>query len=226
MKCISEIMFLMCFLQTDAQISFPFTKSFKHLTAKGLAYSREGWRGGINLLSLAEPQTAFSLSAEYRFRNNLSVWTELSYIFNDAYISNNWSALRGFRCIIQPHYFCTPSRQFFIAPELRVKNFKYNTTAIFINSANPDTLFNLTTRVRHHTIGGAIVIGRQIQIDGHFMLELSGGLGVRKRKVIYNAPENYSVEIPETRFGLSPKYPQSLSLPYFPVGVRFVWCFD
>ncbi len=226
MKCISVFLFIMCFLQTDAQISFPFATSYKHAAAKEPAYSPEGWRAGINLLSLGEPQTAFSLTAEYRFRNNISVWTELSYIFNDAYISNNWSSLRGFRCIIQPRYFCTPSRQFFIAPELRVKNFNYNTTANFINTANPDTLNNFPTRVRHHTIGGAIVVGRQFQIHEHFMMELSGGIGIRKRKVMYKEPKDYFVEIPETRFGLSPKYPQSLSLPYFPVGVRFVWSFD
>ena len=95
----------MCFIQTDAQISFPFTKSFKHPAAIEPAYSREGWKAGINVLSLAEPQSAVALTAEYRFERRFSVWTEVGYIFKAAYIAKDWSALSGFRFIIQPRYF-------------------------------------------------------------------------------------------------------------------------
>ncbi len=215
----------MSFLQTDAQISFPFTKSVKHAAAIEPAYSSEGWRAGINILSFAEPQSAVALTAEYRFERKFSVWTEVGYIFKDAYIAKDWSALSGFRFIIQPRYFFTASKQFFIAPELRIKNFKYNTTGTFINAATTDTLKNIPTRVSHHTIGGAIVIGMQTRLGDHLLLEYMAGIGVRQRNVYYNAPENYSIEFIKSGFGLSPNYGQSMGLPYFPIGIRLTWCF-
>ncbi len=221
MKGIVAWIFIFCFLQTEAQFSLP-----HHSLSKLSTTSIEGWAAGINVFSFLEPQMAVAFTAEYRFDKPISIWTELSYIFDASYIAKHWSGLSGFRCIIQPRYFFTSSKQYFIAPELRIKNFNYNTTGTFINVNSSDTIKNLPSRVQHHTIGGGIVVGKQTMLGEHLLMECMAGIGVRKRNVHYNGPENYDIYIAEGGFGLSPNYGKSLGTPYFPIGIRLAWSFN
>src|SRR5687767_9363678 len=86
-----------------------------------ISQSTKSLKVGFNPFSIAEPHIAIGPCAEYTFSSRLSVWGELSYLFQNNYFPAHWKNLQGFRSILQLRYHPGPARRFFIAPEARFK---------------------------------------------------------------------------------------------------------
>lgn len=186
-----------------------------------------GWYLGVNPLSMAEPQTSLGPAFERRLSNKIGIWAEASFMFYNAYLNVDRKKLRGLRLVLQPRLYTNQRRTFFITPEIRFKNFSYNTNGNFVNNGNADTLYGLNHRANQSLIGGAFVMGRQFILSrkNGFSLELTAGVGGRHRLVNRKKiPDGYEYLQPKRSFGLSPDFESDdIGGPYFPFGIRFMW---
>lgn len=127
---------------------------------------------GTNPLSLAEPHMGIGLSINNRFNKKVAVWGEISYFFDAKYIINNWKSFKGYRLIFQPRYFLNTKKTIFVAPEFRYKNLNFDSKLNYLNIATKDTLRNFITAESQKIIGGAILIGKNINFSKLFLWNL------------------------------------------------------
>lgn len=187
-----------------------------------------GWSIGLNPLGLAESQMSIGPAVAYHFSKRVQIWTEASFIFANAYMPDQWKAMKGFRFILQPRYYLGESREIFITPEFRMKRFSFQNTLSFINDANRDTLHNFPFRERQLLIGGAVVVGKRYRLlrNNTFGLEVTAGLGAKQRLIKRkNIPTGYRYDnYQKSAFALSPAYEEhNAGNVLFPLAARLVW---
>jgi Protein of unknown function (DUF3575) len=185
---------------------------------------------GTNPLSLVEPHTGIGFCISDKFNEKIGVWGEFTYFFNNPYILNEWKNFKGYRLIIQPRYYINSSKNIFIAPELRIKGFSFDSKLNYLNKTTNDTLRNFITPESQKIIGGAIIVGKDINLGKYFFLELTAGFGARQRIISRkNLPIGYEyLEIEKVTKG-----PSFINLNHFeknkgqsfyvPIGIRFMW---
>ncbi len=188
------------------------------------------WRVGVNPLALAEPHLSIGPCVSYRFNERLELWTEASFIFANSYLPTPWANVKGFRYILQPRYFTGDEENFFIAPELRIKEYGFINTSQkkFINTALADTSFFSGFKETQFLIGGSVVIGMQITLSKkkHISMDLTLGIGAKHRVIKRkNVPEGYeSYFEPQRGYGLGPHYEYNDDgTVYIPLCARFLW---
>lgn len=185
------------------------------------------WSIGINPLSPAESMSSIGPCAAYRISSRMELWGELSFIFYNLYKIGDWENLRGYRFVFQPRYYLGNSKTFFITPELRYKQYSYNSTLTFTNSTSTDTLKNYSHKSTQYLIGGALVLGKQLVLSERrkLYLEITAGIGGKQRYIKRkNIPTGYKYEVILGGFGLQPHYQwDNDGTPYFPLGFRLIW---
>lgn len=185
------------------------------------------WSIGFNPLSMGESMSSAGPCMAYRISPRVELWGETSFIFYNLYQLTKWQNLKGYRFIFQPRYYTGKKRTFFVTPELRIKQFSYNTALDFINASIPDTLKNYPHKSAQFLIGGALVFGKQfvLSLRHHLFLEITAGVGAKQRYITRkNIPAGYEYKITQGGFGLQPHYEwNNDGTPYFPLGVRLIW---
>lgn len=190
--------------------------------------SRHSLSIGINPLSVAEPFASIGPFVGVHLSSRIECWSEISFYYTNLYKLNNWTGLSGFRFIFQPRYYPGRTREFFIAPEFRLKQYNYTGhNKNFINSDTQDTLKGINYSARQSLPGGALVVGWHHQLFNHksVFVEITAGIGVRERNITYrNIPAGYEYELVQGGFGLKPHYDWNKdSAPYIPLGIRLCW---
>jgi hypothetical protein len=201
-----------------------FTGSLSQLDAQ---QKTPWWSIGVNPLGLAESLSSIGPCAEYRVSPAISFWAEGSYIFHNLYKIANWKNVKGYRFIFQPRIYLGNSRSFFLAPELRIKQFNYHTTLTFINDDMQDTLTGFFHRAHQSQVGGAFVMGVRswLSKDHKMGAELTMGVGGKVRYIRRrNVPAGYKFEPVTGGWGLAPHYEWDRDgTVYFPLCIRLVW---
>ncbi len=185
------------------------------------------WSVGFNPFSIGESMSSIGPCAAYRISPRVELWGEASFIFYNLYKLTQWNDLRGYRFIFQPRYYTGKGRNFFVAPEFRLKQFSYNTSLDFIDPAIPDTLKNYAHKSSQVLVGGAFVLGGQVTLSQrhNLFLEITAGVGGKQRYINRkNIPAGYKYEITMGGFGLKPHYDwDNDGTVYFPLGLRLIW---
>lgn len=150
------------------------------------------WVLSWNPLGLIEPSMAIGIGIGYHSKSNLEIWSETSLLINVLYASGGKTS--GMRQILQLKRFISKNQGLFIAGEIRYSFFTYHASNNFINIAVHDTILNLSNTSNHYVFGAGLQVGYRWPLtnDSKFMLELTGGLGI-KNKIIrwHGIPAGY-----------------------------------
>jgi hypothetical protein len=189
--------------------------------------NKPGWSIGVNPFSLFEPLSNLGPCAEIRVSPAVGCWAEASYILRSQYQLNDWKQVRGARILLQPRFYFSKRREFFIAPEFRLKWFNYSVGLDFVNDQTRDTLMNYFHRATQVQIGGGLVMGIRgwLSRRHQLMVELTGGLGAKNRQIIrHDIPAGYQFVYNWRGFGLTPHYELDNDVAVFiPGSIRLIW---
>ncbi|HVU53611.1 MAG TPA: hypothetical protein VHD83_01085 [Puia sp.] len=157
-------------------------------------WSASAYRWGLTYtpIGLLEWPSAAGVGISYRWNNHVELWSESSFLFNGPY--NTQGPVTGIKQILQGKFFPTKNGNFFFAMELRYKSYQYRDTEVFVNYSLQDTIFGLSNFSRHYFWGGALQMGLRFNLNktGQFQLEVMGGLGIRRWKVVrHGVPPGY-----------------------------------
>ncbi|MBN9383701.1 MAG: hypothetical protein J0H74_23290 [Chitinophagaceae bacterium] len=138
------------------------------------------WTLSFNPFGLVEPPAAIGLGVGYRFSRRVELWSETSFLTNGLFQTEG--PLAGIRQILQTKYFIYKDGSFFVAAEVRYKNFQYRDKEDFYNPATHDSLRSFSNFSRHYFFGAGLQVGGREPLtrDGKLQVELVAGLGVRK----------------------------------------------
>lgn len=183
------------------------------------------WSVGVNPLSVVESMASIGPAISYRLSPRVAIWAEGSYIFSNLYAYDSWKNLQGYRFEFQPRWYTGTRKLFFIALEYRLKHFTYNTSGTFINKAIADTLNDYSYKGSQVLSGGAFVIGKQVNISHRLFLEITLGIGSKKRVITSkNIPAGYNLYEPERRQAFTLSYNENnVNEVYVPLGFRLMW---
>ena len=193
---------------------------------------RHIWTVGLSPLTLAEPATSLGLNFSYSVNEKITIWSELTGIFKNAYLlPNTWKNIKGYRFLLQPRYFFGAKHNRFIALEFRLKKYSFNETQklYFVNNSNLSDSISVNNFKETQTlVGGAIIIGKVFAINknNNFFFEITSGIGIKDRspKLYISIPANYSQSIiypKEPNF--RPEYESHGTSFYLPITCRFFW---
>ena len=183
---------------------------------------------GINPISFFESASNVSLCGAYRLSNRVGFWVEGSYIFSNFYMNYNWQNMKGFRFIFQPRYYMGEDRNYFIAPEFRIKQYSFTNRDLlyFTKSGTQDSLTISNFGEQQLLIGGAVVFGREYKIfkRKNIFLETTIGFGLKQRivKLDANIPSDYKQSIGRKEWFYI-NYEENGGTFYIPLCARIIW---
>jgi len=199
--------------------------SFFYVSLQAQSPSR--WILSFNPFGLIEPPAAIGLGVGYRLSQRVELWSETSYLTNGSYQTEG--PLAGFRQLLQAKYFINKDGSFFVAAEVRYKNYQYRDKEDFYNPATHDSLRNFSNFSRHYFFGAGLQVGGREPLtrDGRLQVELTAGLGIRKDYVErQEVPQGYvyknfnaskDINVVENARDLGPMY--------FPGSIRLIYLF-
>ncbi len=185
----------------------------------------------VNPFGALEPQAAYGLAVGYAFNDQFDISTEYSLLTKPTWTDEGkYTNIKGFRSITTVK-FTTSADEWkqtrnFVGAELRVRQFSYDDTQDFSNTATHTVINDYTFKNHTKTIGFAGLIGKQKDMceNGRIVLEVTAGIGLRYTTITRdNTPANSTIVPVETGFGEMPNYRNDQTSFYFPLAMRVIF---
>ena len=118
------------------------------------------WLLSFNPFGFLEPAAALGAGFGYRYNHSAEFWSETSFLWLPGKPSQaNAGVISGWRQILQVKLFCDKDGAFFVAGEVRYRNFSHRLYSGFVDKVARSVMKNVLTTSYHKVYGAALQLG-------------------------------------------------------------------